>query len=91
MSPQQEQFLGDQLEKLAKVALNLLNDIDATALFVGDNGGFGQGTPNVTTLTTAQQTAYNSLLQIRAVLNGWDVTTNIYRQGLNQIMKSPQS
>ena len=93
MTAQQENYLKDQIEKLAKNALGLLGAIDSTALFVEDNGGFGQplaNPPVETTLTPAQQTAYNALLQIRAVLNGWDVTTGVYRAPLNQVMNSPQ-
>lgn len=84
MTPQQEQTIKDHIEKYAMQAITLLKDLDSLALFVGDNGGFAEGT----TITADQQTAYNALLQIRAVLNGWEVATGIYRQPLNKILPS---
>jgi len=86
MTAQQEQLLKDHIESLARQAVSLLKNIDSVALFVGDNGGFAEGT----TITPTQQNAYNALLQIRAVLNGWEITTGVYRQPLNQVLPSAQ-
>lgn len=84
MTAQQENLLKDHIERYAMQAVSLLKDLDSLALFVGDNGGFAPDT----TITADQQTAYNALLQIRAVLNGWEVVTGIYRQPLNKILPS---
>jgi hypothetical protein len=84
MTAQQESTIKDHIERYAMQAVTLLKDLDSLALFVTDNGGFAVDT----TIAADQQTAYNALLQIRAVLNGWDVTTGVYRQPLNQILPS---
>jgi hypothetical protein len=84
MTQQQEQTVKDHIEKYAMQAVTLLKDIDSLALFVSDNGGF---TPE-SGVNVEYQTAYNALLQIRAVLNGWDVSKDTYRRPLNQILPS---
>lgn len=84
MTEQQETTVTQHIEKYAMQAVTLLKDLESLALFVDDNGGFGE----TTTVSAEYQTAYNALMQIRAVLNGWAITTGTYRQPLNQILPS---
>lgn len=86
MTQTQEELIIAQIEKLANDAMTLFNSIDSTAYFVDDNGGFA----NPSDVPANLVNAYNALLQIRALLNGWETTQANYRQVLNQALPSPR-
>jgi hypothetical protein len=89
MTPQQETYIQDQIEKLAKELLSLDKEVVSTVKFVNDNGGFGhQGNP--TTVPDNFVNAYNALVTFANLLNNDPVSQGVYRQVLNQTMVSPQ-